>query len=478
MKNLKRFGLRVCFIIVVISAFVECGLAQSQTGVYTGGHFRRGRPATVNNLKASGFRFVILFNIDVASNGDLTVDGDLMCRNGVYVFGSKHPYYAGDVTSLKTGATKINRVETCIGGWGAQSFTHIKNLINSQGTGSNTILYRNFKALKNAIPAIDAINNDDEHEYDVNSTVKFFVMLRDIGFKASMAPYTNSNFWRSVVTNINNQRSGTVDRVYLQCYDGGAGNNPCDWNFGSVPVYPGLWVNDSKTAIRDKMTNWKNNCGSKGGFIIGYDNENMKPAEYAAILNALFVCPITSYVTVNGGAWQKNVTTVSLNPGNNITIGPQPLNGTWSWTGPNFSSTSRSITFNNIQSNRAGLYRATYSYDGCTSSLNFTINVSGAGRSIVSNQDDEVSISDKLTTHTSPNPFGDHTKVTVNLPQAGHTQVSIKSGLRDVGSLHNGYLLAGTHEFEFNARHLPAGIYVCTVTQKGKTNVIRMVKNK
>ena len=74
----------------------------AQSGIYVGGHFRRERDHTVTDLKASGFQFVILFNITVEANGDLTSDSELICTNGSYVFGNVQPNYINDVNSLKT----------------------------------------------------------------------------------------------------------------------------------------------------------------------------------------------------------------------------------------------------------------------------------------------------------------------------------------------------------------------------------------
>ncbi|MBN2486115.1 MAG: RICIN domain-containing protein [Bacteroidales bacterium] len=260
----------------------------AQSGIYVGGHFRRERTHTVSDLKASGFRYVILFNINVEANGDLTTDGETICTNGAYVFGNTQPNYINDVNSLKTGATSVSRVEQCIGGWGNHSYTNIKNLVASQGTGTGSILYRNFSALKNAIPSIDAINNDDEEAYDVNSATAFHIMLADIGFKTTLAPYMNKSYWQSLATNINNQRAGAVDRIYLQCYDGGAGNNPCDWNINNITMHTGGLSYEDQNNVIAKMTSARNNCNSKGGFFWVYNDNNINLQALASSVNNLF----------------------------------------------------------------------------------------------------------------------------------------------------------------------------------------------
>jgi hypothetical protein len=280
MKLYSRF---FAVILLLIS-----GSVFAQSGIYVGGHFRRERNHTITDLKASGFTYVILFNVTVEANGDLTTDGQTICSNGTYVFGSTNPNYVADVTALKTGVTSINRVETCIGGWGSHSYTNIRNLVNSQGTGTSSILNRNFRALKTAIPSIDAINNDDEEAYDVNSATAFHVMLADIGYKTTLAPYMNKGYWQSLATNVNNQRGGAVDKVYLQWYEGGAGNNPCDWNINGIELHTGDLNYENATTVANKMTQAKNNCNSKGGFYWVYNDNNINLKDLANRVNNIF----------------------------------------------------------------------------------------------------------------------------------------------------------------------------------------------
>jgi hypothetical protein len=296
MKNNLRF-IKMLLAVSAICVMID---AMAQSGIYVGGHFRRERTHTVNDLKASGFTYVILFNIQVEPNGDLTTDGQQICSNGTYTFGSTNPYYVSDVTALKTGTTSINRVESCIGGWGNTSYANIRSLVNAQGTGTGSILYRNFKALKNAIPAMDAINNDDEATYDVGTATAFHVMLADIGFKTTLAPYMNKPYWQSLATNVNNQRGGAVDRIYLQVYEGGAGNNPCDWNINNIQLHTGDLNYENATTIVNKMTSAKNNCNSKGGFLWVYNDNNINLRDLAGKINNIF----------GGGAVANRVTTV------------------------------------------------------------------------------------------------------------------------------------------------------------------------
>lgn len=56
-----------------------------------------------------------------------------------------NPILISDVKSLKTPPTSVTRVEICIGGWGNESYDHIKSLINLSGTD---LLQRYIKTLK------------------------------------------------------------------------------------------------------------------------------------------------------------------------------------------------------------------------------------------------------------------------------------------------------------------------------------------
>ncbi len=251
------------------------------SGVYAGGHIRRGRPGTIEKLRKSGFTYILLFNVHVEADGTLITDGETICKNGEYVFGNTQPYYQEDIKALKTAPTSIQRVEIVIGGWGNDSYNHIKDLINQSGTGSNTMLYKNFKALKEAVPEIDAVNNDDENCYDAETAAKFHIMMYNLGYKTTLAPYTYKSFWQDLCNKIRASKPNAVDRVMVQCYDGGAGNlnQVGTWTFTGVTErhaglldYSNDWDVDRNVAQFQK---WADEGVATGGFVWlfndGYD---------------------------------------------------------------------------------------------------------------------------------------------------------------------------------------------------------------
>ena len=231
----------------------------------------------INGMRASGFNTLIIFNMRVATNGDFTYDGTL-CSNGTWVGPSDWGPLFNQCKAMPSGVT---RIELCIGGWNDTSFQNIKNLIASQGNNTSNVLYRNLAALKANFP-VDAICFDDESVYDVSSSVAFGQMAGSNGMKVTLCPYTNSGFWQSV----KNGLGSVCDEVYLQCYDGGAGNNPASWNslFGGLKVSPGTWDLDGAATFGSKMAGWGSSAGVFNGFYWPGNTGGNPPANPAMML--------------------------------------------------------------------------------------------------------------------------------------------------------------------------------------------------
>ncbi|KAM7196886.1 hypothetical protein V8F20_006853 [Naviculisporaceae sp. PSN 640] len=263
--------------------------------------FKDVMKSNTTGLKTSGFNTLIMFGIGILDNGDIKYYSNtpgsqdvVVASGGAYVGGAA---LAEKVRSFKTNDTGVNRLEI------SMNSQHVKNLMARPSTGSDTPLYRNFAALKEAW-TLDAVNNDDESLYDVASTVTFAKMLSKIGYKYTGAPYTNIRFWQSLLSQLNaglKEPNLVMDRMYLQCYDGGANNNPAGWasNLG-IKVVPLIWVtNDSKPVYgttaaqaRSKFSSWnqQRNALAGGGYWNDYDIEKMKLSykDYGAALTAVF----------------------------------------------------------------------------------------------------------------------------------------------------------------------------------------------
>ena len=88
---------------------------------------------------------------------------------------------------------------------------------------------------------------------------------------------------------------------------------------------------------------------------------------------------ITPYINVNNSGW-TSTTGATLCPGGSIDFGPQPVGGTWVWTGPaGFHSYQRDTTIYNITTAQGGTYIATYTAgNGCSTTQNYTVTINTA----------------------------------------------------------------------------------------------------
>ncbi len=122
---------------------------------------------------------------------------------------------------------------------------------------------RTWSALKNAL-GIDAIDSDDESTFDSASAIKFGKMCGSVDLKMTLCPYNKSSYWSAVQSGLGTN----CDAIYLQCYDGGAGNDPATWNtyFSGLKVIAGYWDNERSPIFLTNMMTWSN-TGGPGGFL-------------------------------------------------------------------------------------------------------------------------------------------------------------------------------------------------------------------
>jgi hypothetical protein len=291
--------LAVCFLTLALSATAQ-NTSQSSplavrgyTGVFGGGPLYKTAnfdvEKDISELEHAGYSEIIVWSVEVKSNGDLNFNGEFpLTSNGKYIGNQTYPKFASDMAKLKK-AGLVKRVTFSIGSSNYGDWEDITSLVKSQGVGPNSILYKDFAALKKAIPALDALDFDDENSYDMPTSVKFGVMVGKLGYHVMPDPYVNASYWQSLVSAINKKLPGTVDGVHLQAYAGGQGNNPCSgWGFGKVPVLPGVWdINYTPSQVETVMKGWHKQCGILGGFMWIYDDfvRNGEAKQYAHAIN-------------------------------------------------------------------------------------------------------------------------------------------------------------------------------------------------
>ncbi len=328
----------------------------------------------ISGLQTSGFNTMVLFTMTVQSNGDFTYgDGSTVCSGGVYMGPTN---WAALLNQCRTAPTSITRIEMCIGGWGDPSFGNIKNRIATDGAGTGTVLYKNLQAMRNAL-GIDAVDYDDESTYDSSSATSFGQMCGAVGMKVTLCPYTNPSYWSAVKSGL----GSTCDQVYLQGYDGGAGNNPATWNtyFGGLKVVLGYWDYERDTTFLTKMQTGAS-AGCTGGFLWASCTGCNPPAgpgemsQYAAWILDTFnsvVTPVTAADVVGG----QETFSASTAVGTNLVYQWQVIRNGATNNLP--GATNLTLTLSNLQLTNTATYQVTASNPA-------VISVSSAGSLTVS----------------------------------------------------------------------------------------------
>lgn len=286
MNSIKTLGLSLLLILFLSSCDKKSNnevkiTNQAPENVYSaifgGGPFYSGGNEVIDDLRNSGFNTVILWTIHIDEDGSMNLnDQSIIDKNGNYI---GDPEWKNRLIRLQEEPSSVERIEIGVGAWGAKSWENIKNLIASEGTGSDTKLYKAFQLLQE-ITGAAAVNYDDEVTFDVESTVQFSLMLDNLGYKIGLCPYNEVAYWKSVYEQVEAKKPGAIDRVYLQCYAGGNKNLPSQWNqyFGDIKVSYGLWSKnggdckqgDNPDEIKKKIASQKENIS--GGFIWLYDD--------------------------------------------------------------------------------------------------------------------------------------------------------------------------------------------------------------
>jgi hypothetical protein len=248
-----------------------------------------GNPASLsistdlfNAIGAATYSTVILWAAHVDSAGDIGINGTKVATGGQ--FSAEALDWANLITGLPS---TVERIELCIGG-DSTSFKNIQKLIDDYGPTETNPLYGNLQVLQQTL-GLDAINYDDEKVYDLSSSTKLAQMCVSLNMNVSICPYNHQPYWNSLIGAINDAYPGTVDAVYLQCYDGGASNSPVQWTQAlsktGLQIVPGLWARHGSNCesgstadqVQDKISGWQKHAIEEstslaGGFIYSGTN--------------------------------------------------------------------------------------------------------------------------------------------------------------------------------------------------------------
>ncbi len=173
---------------------------------------------------------------------------------------------------------------------------------------------------------------------------------------------------------------------------------------------------------------------------------------------------ITPYLAVFGGIWQLT-DTVTISPGTEVYLDPQPANGgTWSWSGPDLESTSRSVL---VTPEETATYTASYTNPcGAISTQDFIITVKLDSLNGIMNPGQKIF-------NVYPTLFKD--KLHVELNQDGWMY---DTGV-EVFSAEGRKLFSESYKsnnFEINTSSIRNGIYLLRLTNGSFSTVKRIIK--
>jgi len=219
--------------------------------LYGQGLFNSDPETNQKQLKAiqnSGFTTALLFTIHVWPTGDLYYGDTKAVSNGQVLLPKE---MATLIQQMRQGG--VTQVLASVGSADAADFAHLKTLLSTSG-GIRTIS-ENFGALVEAL-GIDGFDFDLE-EFPLSdyteTIVKLTLLLSRLGRKQiiTYCPYMQESFWLDCLARVykNNDNHQLVSWMNLQCYSGGAGNNPNAWS-QAIRSYPQpLGISDANAFV-------------------------------------------------------------------------------------------------------------------------------------------------------------------------------------------------------------------------------------
>lgn len=277
-------------------------------GIYSGGDPYVGTAPYTGSVAQKLFSLianatyttVVIWAAHIDKSGNIKINDSDVIVNGIFQTAAQD--WADQVAALKTAkGTTVTRLELSIGG-DQTSFAHIKSLMNQYGTGSNNPLYKGLSILQSKL-GLDAINYDDETEFNSSSSQALAALCVNLKMKVSICAFANQDYWFKLVTAINKANPGALDAIYVGTY--GEGADPVDWNNYMQPtgltVAAGLWATHfegdpatcttttTASGAQSQIAAWQTQTSLDGGWMFcGTDMLNCPgggaPADYATAI--------------------------------------------------------------------------------------------------------------------------------------------------------------------------------------------------
>ena len=262
------------------------------TRIYAGGAITFGGQPAIDDLLAAGYSAVLVWSVHVDAGGTLFLNNTQIVAGGVY--------QEATPMNLPTRLAQLRKagmqILFSVGSGGVTDFANIGALLAAGGGVPGKPLYDNFLALKNAMIAgggdIDAIDFDNEEinqnpynkpdPVQVTTMVGFGAMLAKIGYASvTFCPYQDIETWTATYNQLRaSPNNVVVSAMHLQCYSGGAGNDPAIWgqmiadNGGGTLLIAGLaTVQTPDGPWWNNATQWQR--ASRGSSVVETPNVAM-----------------------------------------------------------------------------------------------------------------------------------------------------------------------------------------------------------
>lgn len=198
--------------------------------------------SNLSAIKSAGWTNLMVSLFQVSVSGDISINGMNLISKGKYIGDTAWP---NQLTELKLGGT-IKTLLATFGGWDS-AFANIQEIYNANNTFEGTQLEQNCKVFRATFPMFDLIDMDVEYPDGQPAGaqecfIAFCKMWIAVGYNLTFCPYENMSFWTNSLIALEQSNPGAVKYWNLQCYAGGAANNPKDWAQAITTAIPGFDV--------------------------------------------------------------------------------------------------------------------------------------------------------------------------------------------------------------------------------------------
>jgi hypothetical protein len=180
----------------------------------------------VDELKVAGFNTVVIWAIQVHSDGTIMFNQQPIAQNGQFLM----PWLPPLIQSLQTPPTLVDTVLFSIGAGSVDTWTHIEAALATPATA--LMLAQNFQAFSAAL-SFDGFDYDDEDNLDPATVQAFTQILSTPNARTiTFCPYEDAGTWAGFLPPLYTwaqqqlpPRGQPVQWMNLQCYAGGTNDD-------------------------------------------------------------------------------------------------------------------------------------------------------------------------------------------------------------------------------------------------------------